>query len=237
MGRQPRIAGLRVVMSWPADSQFAPAPPPPGRGRMRFASFSGVSLIVCGAAAVGIAVLLQQHAPSPPPSAAGTVGSPVKGPTLRESPPLAVSIPAIGVDSKLLDLGLNKDGTLQVPDLNTSADEAAWYKNSVTPGQAGASIIEGHVDSYQGPAVFFRLGALKPGNEVDVTLADGVTAIFRVTGVREYLKADYPANIVYGTTDYAALRLITCGGDFDAATGHYLSSVVVFASLVSSSHG
>ena len=236
MGRQPRIAGLRVVMSWPADSQFAPAPAPPGRGRMRFASFSGVSLIVCGAAAIGIAVLLQQHAPSPSPSAAGTVGSPVKGPTLRKSPPLTVSIPAIGVDSKLLDLGLNKDGTLQVPDLNTSADEAAWYKNSVTPGQAGASIIEGHVDSYQGPAVFFRLGALKPGNEIDVTLADGVTAIFRVTGVREYLKADYPANVVYGATDYAALRLITCGGDFDPGTGHYLSSVVVFASLVSSSH-
>jgi len=236
MGRQPRIAGLRVVMSWPADSQFAPAPAPPGRGRMRFASFSGVSLIVCGAAAIGIAVLLQQHAPSPSPSAAGTVGSPVKGPTLRKSPPLTVSIPAIGVDSKLLDLGLNKDGTLQVPDLNTSADEAAWYKNSVTPGQAGASIIEGHVDSYQGPAVFFRLGALKPGNEIDVTLADGVTAIFRVTGVREYLKADYPANVVYGATDYAALRLITCGGDFDPVTGHYLSSVVVFASLVSSSH-
>jgi hypothetical protein len=238
MGRQPRIAGLRVVMSWPADSLVAPAPAPAGRSRMRFASFSGVSLIVGGAAAIGIAVLLQQHAPAPAPSAAGTVGAAhAKGPTLRESPPVSVSIPAIGVDSKLLHLGLNKDGTLQVPDLSTSANEAAWYQDSVTPGQAGASVIEGHVDSYQGPAVFFRLGALKPGNEIDVTLADGITAIFRVTGVREYSKDEYPANIIYGATDYAALRLITCGGDFDAATGHYLSSVVVFASLVSSSPG
>ena len=225
-------------MSWPADSQFAPGPAPAGRARIRLASFSGVSLTVCGAAAIGIAVLLQQHAPSPAPSAAGTVGSSgTKGPTLRESQPVSVSIPAIGVDSKLLHLGLNKDGTLQVPDLNTSANEAAWYKYSVTPGQVGASVIEGHVDSYQGPAVFFRLGALKPGNEVDVTLADGITAIFRVTGVRQYLKEEYPADIVYGATNYAALRLITCGGDFDAVTGHYLSSVVVFASLASSSRG
>ena len=103
-----------------------------------------------------------------------------------------------------------------------------------TPGQIGASVIEGHVDSYQGPAVFFRLGALHPGDTIDVTLADGMTAIFRVTGVRQYLKSDFPTRAIYGATDYAALRLITCGGAFDYNTGHYLSSVVVFASLVSS---
>ncbi len=149
---------------------------------------------------------------------------------------MSVSIPTIGVKSKLLHLGLNKDGTMQVPDLITSADEAAWYKYSVTPGQIGTAVIEGHVDSYQGPAVFFRLGALRPGNHINVTLADGITAVFRVTGVREYAKDKYPANTVYAPANYAALRLITCGGDFDAVTGHYLSSVVVFASLVSSSH-
>jgi sortase (surface protein transpeptidase) len=121
-----------------------------------------------------------------------------------------------------------------VPSLVTSSDEAAWYKYSATPGQIGSSVIEGHVDSYQGPAVFFRLGALRPGDAIDVTLADGVTAIFRVTGVREYLKSEFPATAIYGATDYAALRLITCGGVFDYATGHYLSSTVVFASLTSS---
>ncbi|MDX6345089.1 MAG: hypothetical protein QOH87_5227, partial [Trebonia sp.] len=96
---------------------------------------------------------------------------------------------------------------------------------------------EGHVDSYQGQAVFFRLGALRPGNHIDVTLADGITAVFRVTGVRQYAKDEYPANTIYVPADYAALRLITCGGDFDTATGHYLSSVVVFASLASSARG
>jgi hypothetical protein len=224
-------------MSWPQDSQFAPQPPPRGRGRIRFAGFAGACLIVGGAMAILIAVLAQQHAPAPAASAAGNIGpARVTGPTLRHSPPVSVSIPAIGVRSKLLRLGRNADGAMQVPNLDTQADEAAWYKYSVTPGQAGPAVIEGHVDSYQGPAVFFRLGALKPGDRIDVTLADGITAVFRVTGVREYAKDKYPANVIYGHVNYAALRVITCGGDFDSSTGHYLSSVVVFASLASSTH-
>jgi Sortase domain len=228
-----RIAGLRVVMSWP-DSQFAPKPTLRGRSRARLAGFAGVALIAGGIGAIGVAMLAQQHAPAPAPSAAGTTGAArAKGPALRRSPPVSVAIPAIGVRSGLLHLGLNPDGTIQVPSLTTSADEAAWYKYSVTPGQTGAAVIEGHVDSYQGPAVFFRLGALKPGNQIDVTLADGFTAIFRVTGVREYTKDQFPVKTIFGPADYAALRVITCGGDFDTATGHYLSSVVVFATLSS----
>jgi sortase (surface protein transpeptidase) len=128
-------------------------------------------------------------------------------------------------------LGVNADGTIQVPSLETSADLAAWYKYSATPGQIGTSVIEGHVDDRGGPAVFFRLGALRPGDVIDVTLADGVTAVFRVTGVREFRKSSFPADAVYGPARYPALRLITCGGAYDYATGHYLSSTVVFASL------
>ncbi len=170
-------------------------------------------------------------------SAAGTTGGDgAKAPPLRQSLPVSVAIPAIGVRSRLLRVGLNPDGTIQVPSLVTSADEAAWYKYSATPGQPGTAVIEGHVDSYHGPAVFYRLGALRPGNRIEVTLADGVTAVFRVTGVREYAKDEFPAKIVYGQAGYPALRLITCGGDFDPATGHYLSSVVVFASLDSAAH-
>jgi sortase (surface protein transpeptidase) len=157
--------------------------------------------------------------------------------SLPRSLPVSVDIPAIGVTSDLLRLGVNSDGSIQVPSIETSAAEAAWYKYSATPGQIGASVIEGHVDSYQGPAVFFRLGALRPGDTIDVRLADGVTAIFKVTGVREYLKSHFPARAIYQATDYAALRLITCGGAFDYATGHYLSSTVVYASLISSRPG
>jgi hypothetical protein len=220
-------------MSWPDDSLFAPAPPPRGRARVRLSGIAGVALVVVGAGAIAVAVLAQQHAPSPAAAAAGAVGAAAKGPSLGRSVPVSVSIPEIGVRSNLLSLGLNPDGSIAVPSLATSADKAAWYKYSVTPGQVGSAVIEGHVDSYRGPAVFFRLGALRPGNHINVTLADGITAVFRVTGVREYAKADYPAEMIYGPTDYAALRLITCGGGFDVATHHYLKSVVVFAVLSS----
>jgi hypothetical protein len=193
----------------------------------------GVLLLLAGIVTIGVAVGAQQHAPQPSAAAAGTIDPGGIGPSLQRSTPISVDIPAIGVRSSLLRLGLNADGSIQVPSLTTSADEAAWYKYSATPGQIGTSVIEGHVDSYRGPAVFFRLGALQPGDTVDVTLADGVMAIFRISGVRRYLKVNFPAKTIYGMTDYAALRLITCGGTFDYATRHYLGSTVVFASLTS----
>jgi hypothetical protein len=198
---------------------------------------AGVLLIAGGAAAVGVAVSAQEHAPQPAAAAAGAAGPSAgraRGPSLQRSLPVSVDIPAIGVNSRLLRLGVNSDGTIQVPSPYTRPGEAAWYKYSATPGQIGASVIEGHLDGYRGPAVFFRLGALRPGDTIYVTLADGVTAVFRVTGVRQYLKSSFPAKTIYGATGYAALHLITCGGAFDYATGHYLSSTVVFASLTSS---
>jgi hypothetical protein len=204
--------------------------------RARIAGALGVLLIFGGLLAMGVALLSQVHAPQPSASAAGTIGGLARGPWLRRSPPVSVSIPAIGVDSSLLHLGVNANGTMRVPSLTTSAGRAAWYKYSPTPGQIGVSVIEGHVDSYQGPAVFFRLGALRPGDRVDVRLANGVTAIFRVTGVREYLKSHFPARAIYRPAHRAALRLITCGGSFSYATRHYLSSTVVFASLAASEH-
>jgi len=194
-----RIAGFRVVMSWP---QAGYAPPPS-------------KLVSLRSRVAGLACVLLIHAP------------------LRRSLPVSVDIPAIGVHSKLLHLGVNPDGTIRVPSLDTRADEAAWYKYSATPGQLGVSVIEGHVDSYQGAAVFFRLGALLPGDSIDVRLANGITAVFRVTGVRRYAKTRYPAETIYGATGFPALRLITCGGTFDYTTRSYLSSTVVFASLTS----
>jgi hypothetical protein len=232
--RGRRIAGFRVVMYW-RDSAYAPPAPPRGSLRAGLAGLVGALLIVFGALAVAVTFLLQQHAPQPSAGAAGSIGFGRAHPlSLRRSVPVSVYIPAIGVTSELLHLGVNADGAIQVPSLYTEAGEAAWYKYSVTPGQIGPSVIEGHVDSYAGPAVFFRLGALRPGDRIDVMLADRVTAVFRVTGVREYLKTRFPAKAIYGATAYAALRLITCGGAFDYATGHYLSSTVVYASLIAS---
>jgi hypothetical protein len=224
-----------VVVSWP-ENGCAPPPSTPVGLRARVAGLAGVLLIACGLATIGLAIAAQQHAPQPSAAAAGALGSSGHGPSLHRSLPVSVNIPVIGVESRLLHLGLNSDGTIQVPPLDTSANLAAWYKYSATPGQIGASVIEGHVDSRQGPAVFYRLGALRPGDTIDVTLADGITAIFRVTGVREYNKSDFPAKTIYGAARFAALRLITCGGPFDYITGHYLRSTVVFASLASYRH-
>jgi hypothetical protein len=220
-------------MSWP-QAGYAP-PPSKVSLRARVAGVAGVLLIVAGAATIGVAVAAQVHAPQPSLTAAGILG-PFGGQAhapLRRSLPVAVDIPAIGVHSKLLHLGVNPDGTIRVPSLSTRADEAAWYKYSATPGQMGVSVIEGHVDSYQGAAVFFRLGALRPGDSIDVTLANGTTAVFRVTGVRQYAKTRYPSGTIYSATGFPALRLITCGGSFDYTTRSYLSSTVVFASLTS----
>jgi sortase (surface protein transpeptidase) len=142
--------------------------------------------------------------------------------------PVSLTIPAIGVSTHLVQLGLTTGGTLQVP---SSTGVAGWYTGSPRPGQTGAAVIAGHVDSQTGPAVFFRLRLLQPGQLVYVRRADGSLAVFQVTAVQMYPKAQFPTAAVYAAQPDAQLRLITCGGTFDPATGHYLSNVVVSATL------
>src|SRR5262249_33095744 len=166
-------------MSWP-QSGYAPPPKTPTSLRARVAGVLGTLLIMGGVFTIGFVLLSQVHAPAPSSAAAGTVGGRTYGPWLHRSAPVSVDIPAIGVGSRLLRLGTDANGDIQVPSIYTEAGDAAWYKYSPTPGQIGASVIEGHLDNYQGPAVFFRLGALHIGDRVNVTLADGVTAVFRV---------------------------------------------------------
>jgi LPXTG-site transpeptidase (sortase) family protein len=118
---------------------------------------------------------------------------------------------------------------MQVP---SSVSVAGWYTGSPRPGSIGSSVIVGHVNSTTNRGVFYRLSELKPGNDVFVKRADGTTAEFRVTEVQQYPKDQFPTQTVYGPTPDAELRLITCGGAFDAATHHYLSNVVVYATEV-----
>ena len=101
------------------------------------------------------------------------------------------------------------------------------------PGQVGSAVILGHVDSYQGEGVFFQLRTLQPGNQIEVNLADGVIATFKVTSVAMYQKTQFPDQEVYGSTGSSDLQLVTCGGAFDSQTGHYLSNIVVYSSFVS----
>jgi sortase (surface protein transpeptidase) len=156
-----------------------------------------------------------------------------KGPLLARSTPVRLEIPQLQVSSDVLQLGLNPDQTLQVPPL-TKDSRAGWYKYSPTPGQLGPSVLLGHVDSDHGPGIFFKLGALRPGAIVNLTRADDTTAVFRVDRVASYRKDKFPTLEVYGNTNSAQLRLITCGGEFDSGSHHYDSNIVAFATLVSS---
>jgi sortase (surface protein transpeptidase) len=159
-----------------------------------------------------------------------------RGPLLPASAPTRIEIPSIGVSSDLLQLGLNADKTVQVPPLSRDS-KAGWYRDSPTPGQLGPSLILGHVDSAEyGAGVFFELGALKPGQTVTVTRADRTAAVFRIDRVAAFPKNHFPTLEVYGDTENAQLRLITCGGKFDFSARSYESNIVVFASLVSSHH-
>ena len=148
---------------------------------------------------------------------------------VKRSTPIHLSIPVIGVSAPLVVLGLNRDGSPQVP---SSWYVPGWYKYDSAPGQLGSAVILGHVDSVAGPAVFYRLRELKAGNRVIVKLKDGVTVTYAVLYIREYLKSQFPTKFVYGPHSYPALQLVTCGGTFDHQTGHYLYSIVAFTKLV-----
>jgi hypothetical protein len=145
------------------------------------------------------------------------------------STPVELSIPALSLSVSLSTLGLNADGTVQVP---TNVQQPGWYGLGPSPGEVGSAVILGHVDSQAGPAVFFKLSSLVAGDMVDVTLADGVTAQFKVTSASTYLKTNFPDQEVYASHGFSGLQLVTCTGVFDDQTGHYLSNAVVYTSLV-----
>ena len=167
-------------------------------------------------------------APTPAPSSRVVAPRVVEAAHLERSVPVRLQIAAIGVDSKLMDLGLRADGTMEVP---PSGFSAGWFTGAPTPGELGPAVIAGHVD-WNGPGVFYDLHNLKPGDRVTVTRKDGSKPVFRVTRVEQFPKDQFPTTLVYGNIDHAGLRLITCGGSFNRATGHYEDNIVAFADLV-----
>ena len=146
------------------------------------------------------------------------------------SDPVGLDIPAIGVHAnQLVALGLAKDGNIEVP---TDFATAGWYSLGPTPGQFGPAVIAGHLDSKTGPAIFYRLGGLKPGAKVNVTRKEGLVTTFVIDKVARYAKADFPTSTVYGPTTRAEIRLVTSGGAFDQASGHYVDNIVAFGHLL-----
>ncbi|MFI7523939.1 class F sortase [Micromonospora globbae] len=171
-----------------------------------------------------------------PPDGAGGAGGPdsLSRTGLSASDPTSITIDRIGVQARVLALGLQDDGTVEVPPLEQAMD-AGWYKLGASPGEIGNAVIMGHVDSAKiGPAVFFRLGELRPGDAITVRRVDRIEATFRVDGVKTYPKDAFPTQLVYGPSDTASLRVITCGGVFDQQKRSYPDNVIVFATLVGS---
>jgi sortase (surface protein transpeptidase) len=142
--------------------------------------------------------------------------------------PTRITIPSIGVSSSLLKLGKAKDGTVEVPG---PWGVAGWYAKGPRPGDPGSAVIMGHVDSKSGPAVFYRLRELRPGDEIEVSRADGSRVTFVVDRTAQYLKKRFPTDDVYYPTLKPSLRLVTCGGEFDYSLRHYKSNIIVFASM------
>ncbi|TYP88616.1 class F sortase [Blastococcus xanthinilyticus] len=204
-----------------------------------------LALAVVAAVALGVALTGQQQVPQPPVSAAPSLPAATPAPTPSGPPapdpapaaaevaePVSFRIPALGVGSDLLELGLQDDGTVEVPPLD-AVDVAGWYRESPAPGAVGPAVLLGHVDSAEhGPGIFFELGALTPGAEVEVAREDGTVAVFAVDRVERYAKADFPTLRVYGNTADPQLRLITCGGEFDPTARSYEDNIVAYATLV-----
>jgi sortase (surface protein transpeptidase) len=150
---------------------------------------------------------------------------------MPKSIPARLRIPKIGVDTGLSQVGLQSDGSMEMPwDIGT----AAWYKYSPTPGEIGPSVIVGHLDgaNFANMAgIFYRLRELAPGDEFSVTRSDGTVAVFKVLSLKQVPQNNFPTQEIYGNINYAGIRLITCGGSFDQAAGHYTDNTVVFAAL------
>ncbi|HET6747958.1 MAG TPA: class F sortase [Actinomycetes bacterium] len=195
--------------------------------------WAALALLVLALAACGEASSPRPAAPAPvpTPSAHRPTSTTVTTALARgAAPPVRIRIPAIGVSAAVVRLGLNRDGTLQVP---ADFGVTGWFTGGPAPGETGPAVIAGHIDSRRGPAVFYRLHALRPGDRVAVERADGTTVQFAVEGSAQYPKRAFPTEAVFGPSPDPLLRLITCGGAFDRSTRHYRDNVVVTARLAS----
>ncbi len=149
---------------------------------------------------------------------------------MSHSTPIKIRIPSIGVNAKLTSVGL-KNGEVELPSLDRPT-LAGWYRPGPTPGEVGPAVIVGHVSGRKGPAVFYRLGELRPGAAIEVSRSDGETAKFQVDGIEKFPKAHFPTNRVFGEYTGPSLRLITCGGAYVGGNLGYADNIVIFASLV-----
>lgn len=158
-------------------------------------------------------------APAPPPRPSVAV----------HGRPVAVRVGSVGIEASMVPLGLEPTGELEVPE---DFDQAGWYRHGPLPGDVGPAVVAAHVDSYRGPAAFFRLSEVRPGDGIDVEYADGTVLRFVAERVERHSKEAFPTERVYRNVPHPELRLISCGGEFDRSARSYRDNIIVWARLV-----
>lgn len=187
---------------------------------------------IAGTAFFGHQVLVGKDVVPPKTFIVHKTASVVKAPAIKPlaaSIPTSISIPSVDIQAPIMPVGKNPNGTIQMPPILDWT--AGWYKYGPTPGQDGPAVIVGHVDNYESIWVFWELRHVKPGAHIYITLSDGQTAIFQVTGLQDYMQSSFPTNKVYGKISYPGLRIVTCGGTFSRVTESYNMNTVVYAKL------
>ncbi|MDT8915436.1 class F sortase [Amycolatopsis sp. PS_44_ISF1] len=192
--------------------------------RSRFGLFALLLALVANFALLGCG----SSAPAPPAAAPAAAATPAAG--LSRSVPVSIDVPSIDAHSSLVSLGLNPDKTVQVPPVDQPL-QAGWYSYGPTPGQVGPAVVLGHIDGNHQKGIFWRLHEVKKGDRITVGRQDGTKAGFTVSKVDQIAKQSFPTEAVYGNTTMPEIRLITCGGAFDASAHSYLDNIIVYGSL------
>jgi sortase (surface protein transpeptidase) len=199
---------------------------------------TGIVALVAGGTVALLAHRGPHYQPHSLPVAAPSVTHPAPSPeaspaalAISRSVPVRVIIPAIGVNAPVISEGTDSSGALQVPPLSgPQASDVGWWDGGSAPGQDGPAVLAGHIDSAAaGPLVFWNLHKLVAGDSVETVLANGSKVWFKVTVLQEVSKNAFPTQQVYGPTSGPTLRLITCGGTFSSAAGHYQDNLIVYA--------
>ncbi len=217
------LIAAAAVASCGADAVPAPASPPSTLSSTvdtpASASHADTTLVAAAAAAA------RNNAPLTDDSRQDASAD-----TRMQAPfPAVIRIPRLGVEAPVVPLGLNDDGSMEVPE---DPDQTGWWLGGPEPGEPGPAVIVGHVDSRkEGPGVFFRLRYMDPGDEIHIERVDGSTLTYVVEATERHNKEEFPTEAVYGPTEASTLRVITCGGDFDYGARSYQDNVIVFASL------
>ncbi|MGW7351575.1 class F sortase [Streptomyces sp. NPDC054784] len=224
----PATTGRPSSSSEGGRPRYASLPPP-----ARWLRTAAVVAVAAGAAlaVAGTSALLTTSDGRPEPLAIGALPVPSGDTSGKEppgSPPTSIRVPSLGIAQGLSRLRVQQGGQLDVPE---DPSRIGWWSDGPRPGDPGAAVVVGHVDSATGPAVFHGLSSLRPGNRIAIRRDDGSDVVFTVRALRQYEKDSLPGNRVFATTGPPALRLITCGGTYDREQGEYSDNLVVYATL------